>query len=232
MLPILIPLAALVFAQQSPSVRCVLRPATSPSGRWEGSCGRSLSVSRVSAITTGRWRSDVQPSDVWAGEDNTNSRLELETYRDSRAGIAGILRTENGWYPVLRYRASADSIVFDIDMTRTVDPSDLDHAIVERADAILSSTAVWNRADDRQCPAGAPTVSIYCAMTRASMEVAGGIHHRRPAMQLVREIVDKRSAGRDYSHRLMDYNNDPRTTLADVHSLFVEALAAMRARGG
>jgi|HubBroStandDraft_4_1064222.scaffolds.fasta_scaffold164813_3 hypothetical protein len=31
---------------------------------------------------------------------------------------------------------------------------------------------------------------------------------RRPAMEVVRIIIDERSAGRNYQHRLMDYNND------------------------
>jgi hypothetical protein len=39
--------------------------------------------------------------------------------------------------------------------------------------------------------------------------------------------VAERSTGRDYEHRLRDYNNDPRTSLADLHSLLDEALAIM-----
>jgi hypothetical protein len=65
-------------------------------------------------------------------------------------------------------------------------------------------------------------------MIRASLEVTGGIHHRRPAMELVRQVVDERSAGRKYEHRLRDYNNDPTTKLSDVRSLFEEALARMK----
>lgn len=65
-------------------------------------------------------------------------------------------------------------------------------------------------------------------MTRASMEVTGGIHHRRPAMEVVRQIGDARSKGRGYEHRLRDYNNDLSTTLADVRSLFEAALARMK----
>ncbi len=45
---------------------------------------------------------------------------------------------------------------------------------------------------------------------------------------LDREIVDERTKARDYNHRRMDYNNDPTTTLADVHSLFAEALARIK----
>jgi len=40
--------------------------------------------------------------------------------------------------------------------------------------------------------------------------------------------VDRRSAGRNYEHRLRDYNNDPRTTLADVRTLFEDALSRLK----
>jgi hypothetical protein len=42
--------------------------------------------------------------------------------------------------------------------------------------------------------------------------------------------VDTRSKDRNYSHRMMDYNNDPRTQLSDVRSLFAEAIARIRDR--
>lgn len=65
-------------------------------------------------------------------------------------------------------------------------------------------------------------------MAQAQVDVAGGFHHRRPAGELVREIVDERTKARNYRHRMMDYNNDPRTTLADVQSLFTEAIARIK----
>ena len=98
----------------------------------------------------------------------------------------------------------------------------------ERAAAMFTSEAVWNRADDRSCPAGAKTWSLYCAVEQASIDLLGAYHHRRPAAQLVRQIVDERTVGRSYSHRLMDYNNDPTTHLTDVKSLFAEALARIK----
>ncbi len=47
-------------------------------------------------------------------------------------------------------------------------------------------------------------------------------------MELIREIVDERTKRKDYQHRLMDYNNDPATHLADVRTLFAEAIARIR----
>ncbi|MEO8621821.1 MAG: hypothetical protein ABI625_12200, partial [bacterium] len=92
------------------------------------------------------------------------------------------------------------------------------------AATIISSDAVWNRADDRKCPASATTWSIYCAVEKATIEVTGGFHHRRPAGELVRLVVEERTNGKAYAHRMMGYNNDRATTLSDVRSLFAEAI--------
>jgi hypothetical protein len=46
-------------------------------------------------------------------------------------------------------------------------------------------------------------------------------------MELVRTIVEERTAARNYHHQLMDYNNDPTTSLSNVQSLFKEALTRM-----
>jgi hypothetical protein len=66
-------------------------------------------------------------------------------------------------------------------------------------------------------------------MEKATIEVAGAFHHRRPALEIIRQIVDERTKNRPYEHRLMDYNNDPTTQLSDVQSLFFEALKRVRA---
>src|SRR6202011_4135694 len=97
---------------------------------------------------------------------------------------------------------------FQIDTAQEVPPNALDRQILQHAAAIITADSVWNRADDRKCARAATTWSIYCAEERASIEVTGGFHHRRPALELVRQIVDTRSQGKSYPHRLMGYNND------------------------
>ena len=156
--------------------------------------------------------------------DKTSDDVEIEIY----AGGTGIIRTYNGWFPVTAYTARGSALHFQMDTLHEVPPGPLDREILERAAAILSSDSVWNRADNRECPASATTWSIYCAVERAEVDVTGGFHHRRPAGELVREIVDERAKGRSYHHRMMDYNNDPTTTLADVRSVFAEAVARIK----
>jgi hypothetical protein len=96
-----------------------------------------------------------------------------------------------------------------------------DVKIVERAKLILSSPAKWNRADNRECPEGAATLSLYCALDKATVEVTGKFEHRGAAMQEARFVIDDDLAkGNHYEHRLMDYNNDPKTTFADTQKFF------------
>lgn len=99
--------------------------------------------------------------------------------------------------------------------------SQSDIRIVQRAREILSSPAKWNRADDRECPATEKTYSLYCALEKATDEVTHSFEHRGAAMQESRFAIDEVLAkGNHYEHRLMDYNNDPKTTFADVQKFF------------
>ena len=215
-------------AQQAPAApsKCALEPA---GDGFTGACGAMFdetpSFTLRPGAATSVWRTDIHPSASWIGtmtDSDGKSPAALEIYARGR----GILRTPYGWFAVSRFTA-APGLRFTLDATREIKPGVLDKAIVQRASAILSSVTVWNRKDNRVCPPDATQWSIYCAMQKATVEVSGAADHRRPAMEAVRTIIDARSAGRNYQHRLMDYNNDPTTTLADVQSLFREALAGM-----
>lgn len=96
-----------------------------------------------------------------------------------------------------------------------------DIRIVRRASEILNSPAKWNRADNRKCPAAQTTYSLYCALEKATEEISEKFEHRGAAMQQARFVIDEDLAkGNHYQHRLMDYNNDPKTTFADVQKFF------------
>jgi hypothetical protein len=256
-----------------------------------GSCGTLWDevpvfiLSRAKAITSGVWRKDAHPFEVWSGtmsdaESPVNyesrngvemdarrksSEPQIDFNNDSTTGFDdvrayfrglearvlqngaadldrgadqveieiygggnGLIRTYNGWFAVSGFSVRGSTMRFQIDTAKEIAPNALDRGILVRAAQIISSDSVWNRADNRKCPATATKWSIYCAVEQAQIDVAGGFHHRRPAGELVREIVDERTKTRNYNHRMMDYNNDPTTTLADVHSLFAEALARIK----
>ena len=105
-----------------------------------------------------------------------------------------------------------------------------DLQIVKRAREILDSPSKWNRSDNRECPAGAKTFSLYCALQMATNEVSGKSAHRGAALQEARFVIDEIASDRNYNHRLMDYNNYPTTTFADIQEVFniVERLIALR----
>jgi len=107
-----------------------------------------------------------------------------------------------------------------------------DLKIIKRAREILDSPAKWNRADNRQCPAAAKTLSLYCALEVATTEVSGQAEHRGAALQEARFVIDEIAANRNYEHRLMGYNNDPTTTFSDVQEILriVESIFTMRLR--
>ncbi len=139
----------------------------------------------------------------------------------------GILRTQLGWFPVraLKRGAGGLNLSFRIDARNDVPPDSIDVAILAKAKVLLAELSNWDRHDNRKCSPDKPQLSLYCAMIKATMLESGGIHHRRPAMQIVRAVVDARTEGRGYEHRLRDYNNDPRTTLANVQALLDDATA-------
>ncbi len=203
----------------------------------EGSCGPFLdeatvfSIARAKAITTGAWRADATPSEVWFGrmvnsedpvmvqarqlvnvvapgkyrrarlvefnDDTTVTFANLQTYFrtleervraltndqvassaddveiELYAGGAGVIRTYNGWYAISGFSAKDSSVRFQIDTASELAPNAYDREIIQRADALLSSDAVWNRADNRKCPADATTWSIYCALEKATRDVTG-----------------------------------------------------------
>ena len=123
---------------------------------------------------------------------------------------------------------AAQSAVDDSKVRPPVTKTDLQ--IVKRAREILDSQSKWNRADNRVCPAEAKTFSLYCALQMATVEVGGKAEHRGAALQEARFVIDEIAIDRNYEHRLMNYNNDPRTTFADIQEVLriTESLITLR----
>ena len=212
-----------------------------------GSCGHlfdqtpKMTLRRTHSVVGSASRSDSLPQAVWYGDMTDqgfpNAPIQLQIY----GGRSGILQTIYGWFPVTQFRTTPSGIAFDLDGLHEISPNALDAQIIRRSAEILSSPGAWNRADDRKCPPNATKWSIYCAGVQAVEEVTAGtggghgianwartdLDHRRPALEVIRGVVDDRSKGRSYHHRLMDYNNDPTTTFTDMQSLFSEAVRRM-----
>jgi hypothetical protein len=124
--------------------------------------------------------------------------------------------------------SAPQSAVDDSKVRPPVTKADLQ--IVKRARELLDSPLKWNRADNRICPAQAKTISLYCALQLATIEVGGRAEHRGAAFQEARFVIDEIAADRNYEHRLMNYNNDPTTTFADIQEVLriTESLITLR----
>jgi very-short-patch-repair endonuclease len=170
--------------------------------------------------------------DDWLGtmqgkEPEDPVRFGVVKPKDGKPGVA---KTPYGWFPVTAAAQEGERLTLTIAADRQLPPTRDDLAIIERAIALIPSEAVWNKQDNRQCPAGQQKVSLFCAMMQATTEISGGVHYRQPAMQAVREVLNEVGGERVKLHRIMDYNNHPETTLAEIHALLGKAEAKLKAR--
>jgi hypothetical protein len=143
---------------------------------------------------------------------------------------AGVAKLPYGWFGVAGQQSREGSVRMVLDGNRTLPATSDDIQILKRAKALLPNDAAWNKQDNRQCPKGQAKLSVFCALTQATEEISGGYHYRQPAMQAVREAVNEVGGKRVDKHRLMDYNNHPDTTLAEIHALLAMAQAKVEQR--
>ncbi len=127
--------------------------------------------------------------------------------------------------------ATQAPVADDSDARPPVTEGDLQ--IVKGARELLNSPSKWNRADNRKCAQDAKTFSLYCALQGATIEVGKKFEHRGAALQEMRFVIDEIAATRKYDHRLMDYNNDPTTSFADIQEVLriTESLISLRLKG-
>ncbi len=145
-------------------------------------------------------------------------------------GAAGVAKTPFGWFELQAARLDGATLTVAIAADRQLPPTSDDIRIIQRAMALVSDETVWNRQDTRVCPPEPQKWSVFCALTQATVEISGGVHYRQPALQMVREVLNKVGGNRLNKHRLMDYNNHPDTTLAEIHNLLRTAQARLEHR--
>lgn len=107
-----------------------------------------------------------------------------------------------------------------------------DLRILEKAEDLLKDESVWNRHDDRVCQddEAAGKRSLFCALQKACIDVLGRYDHRRAALEEVRFAVEDATRGRDFEHRLRDFNNLPETRLVDIKQVLRVAKERVRSR--
>lgn len=107
-----------------------------------------------------------------------------------------------------------------------------DLQILVNTGKLLGDASDWNRNDDRECEddEASGKRSLFCALQAASIQVLGSYDHRRVALQEVRFAIEEVTHGREFEHRLMEFNNLPGNTLAQVHQVLQIAEARVSAR--
>ena len=110
--------------------------------------------------------------------------------------------------------------------------SEEDLRILLKADELLKDESMWNRKDDRACDDDEVTGkrSLFCALQKACIDVLGQYDHRRVALQEVRFAVEEATRGRNFEHRLMDFNNLPEMSLDDIKRVLRVATDRVRSR--
>lgn len=104
-----------------------------------------------------------------------------------------------------------------------------DVLILEAAKALLPTEAHWAHHDDQRCDLEATSWTLFCALNKASTQVIGEFQLRRPALEEVRMVVEQ-VAGQTLERRLIDFNNLPTTSFADVLSVLDIAIKRLQAR--
>lgn len=178
---------------------------------------RSVQVELARAAAAGKWLGTMQGVKP---EDPTR----FEVIADA-AGAGSVGRTPFGWFAVTEFMESDAALRIRLDASRQVRPTANDIAIIARTIELLPTAGVWNKNDNRECPAGQTKLSMFCALMQATTEISGGVHYRQPALQAVRETLNTVDASRIKTHRIMDYNNHPDTTLQEIHALLRSARA-------
>jgi hypothetical protein len=153
-------------------------------------------------------------------EDPT--RFELVTSDGSKAGVA---KTPFGWFSLQSAQRDSDALQLTIAANNQLSPTESDIQIIVRAKALLANEKTWNKQDDRTCPPNPQKWSLFCALEQATQEISGSVHYRQPALQMAREVLNEVGGNRLGKHRLMDYNNHPDTTLAEIQGLLDTAQA-------
>lgn len=107
-----------------------------------------------------------------------------------------------------------------------------DVRILKKAAELLKDDTAWNRSDDRECKDDEATGkrSLFCALQQACIDVLGTYDHRRVALQEVRFAVEDATRGKNFEHRLRDFDNLPTTRLADVKAVLQVATDRVKSR--
>ncbi len=108
--------------------------------------------------------------------------------------------------------------------------TETDFKILARVRALIDSPAKWDRRDTQACPAGAPTISLFCAFRAASEEIEGRFNNSGAAIQEARALIGEMDAEHQYNARLTDFNNDPAVSFSGLQKFLDQVESRLKAR--
>lgn len=104
--------------------------------------------------------------------------------------------------------------------------TEYDERIVSKTIDLLNQQHTLNKKDDRSC-IDETVLSLYCALVKSSLSVAGTFNHNSAALEQVRKEILVFSSRNDYAHILMDFNNSPDVSLDDAQTVLRRAKASL-----
>jgi len=105
-----------------------------------------------------------------------------------------------------------------------------DADILGEAKRLLADESRWTRNDETQCNLEAVQWTLFCALQKASYTVTGAYELRRVALEDTRYVIDRMMGPETLERRLIDFNNLPTTTFADIQMVLDRALQRVNAR--
>ncbi|HJR35951.1 MAG TPA: hypothetical protein VJ817_13435 [Gemmatimonadales bacterium] len=168
----------------------------------------------------------------------TDVAFEIATDGSSRTPDRFVFRTGLTWLLVKEWRQvdpaqppcaacqrGSRDILLVLDLVNPPPATEDDLTILRAALAGLDRIRQWNRQEVQSCPGADPAnTGLFCLLYTTVETRMGRYHHRQPALQLVRSVIFERWRDRITSHQLVDFNNHPATTMADMRTVLEVAL--------
>jgi hypothetical protein len=178
----------------------------------EGFMEKPLEKERLFAVIKSQ---NVTGTLTYPNGRNTKIEYEMVNHR----GFEDIyMKTTLGYFLWEMLEIGDNEVFFAIYWWYSPPARQVDLDALEMAEQLLVDSANWHKMDDRQCEDDIANDkwSLFCAIKYASIQKMGEYNHHNTAMQALRLTIDELMPGHGFEHTLMDYNNSPSTTHADI----------------
>lgn len=202
---------------------CAAEAVETPAGSARTSRSRFWPTGPVDVFVAAKPGSPNPVTGLFFQSNWTDSfQLDLEPLGSSasRAVVrtAGATLLVDEWKLVNR---DAVSLVFHLNFAPATRN---DVEILESALSRFSTAKTWNRSGGQTCEAETPgDVSLFCALQVAVISKMGRYHNAQAAIDMVRNVISEQFRDRYSGHILVDFNNNAKTTAAEVRAVLEAA---------